>query len=40
MRASSAIAAVFQPVLIAGHEHVDGGLVAPAPVGFAKQMGG
>ncbi len=39
VRASSAIPAVFQPVRISGHDYVDGGLVAPVPVGFAKQMG-
>nr|WP_315187576.1 patatin-like phospholipase family protein [uncultured Albidiferax sp.] len=39
VRASSAVPAVFQPVKIAGREYVDGGLVAPVPVGFAKQMG-
>lgn len=39
VRASSAIPALFQPVLIAGREYVDGGLVAPVPVQFARQMG-
>lgn len=39
VRASSAIPAVFQPVLIAGREYVDGGLVSPVPVLFARQMG-
>lgn len=39
VRASSAVPAVFQPVKIGGREYVDGGLVAPVPVGFAKQMG-
>ncbi len=39
VRASSAVPAVFQPVKIAGHEYVDGGLVAPVPVRFARQMG-
>ena len=39
VRASSAVPAVFQPVLINGREYVDGGLVAPVPVRFAKQMG-
>jgi NTE family protein len=39
VRASSAIPAIFQPVLIAGREYVDGGLVAPVPVGYAQQMG-
>ena len=39
VRASSAIPAVFQPVSIAGREYVDGGLVSPVPVRFARQMG-
>jgi NTE family protein len=39
VRASSAIPAVFQPVPISGREYVDGGLVAPVPVEFARQMG-
>ena len=39
VRASSAIPAVFQPVLISNREYVDGGLVAPVPVQFARQMG-
>ena len=39
VRASSAVPAVFQPVKIGGHEYVDGGLVAPVPVRFARQMG-
>jgi NTE family protein len=39
VRASSAVPAVFQPVLINGREYVDGGLVAPVPVRYAKQMG-
>ncbi len=39
VRASSAVPAVFQPVSIAGHEYVDGGLVSPVPVRFAKAMG-
>lgn len=39
VRASSAIPAVFQPVSISGHEYVDGGLVAPVPVSYARQMG-
>lgn len=39
VRASSAIPAVFEPVLIAGREYVDGGLVAPVPVQFTRQMG-
>lgn len=39
VRASSAVPAVFQPVRIGGREYVDGGLVAPVPVHFARQMG-
>jgi len=39
VRASSAVPAVFQPVKIAGREYVDGGLVSPVPVRWARQMG-
>jgi len=39
VRASSAVPAVFQPVRIAGREYVDGGLVSPVPVRYARQMG-
>ncbi|MBZ8143805.1 esterase, partial [Rubrivivax gelatinosus] len=39
VRASSAVPAVFQPVTIGGREYVDGGLVSPVPVRFARQMG-
>jgi NTE family protein len=39
VRASSAVPSVFQPVSIGGHTYVDGGLVAPVPVRFAKEMG-
>jgi NTE family protein len=39
VRASSAVPAVFQPVAINGREYVDGGLVSPVPVRFARQMG-
>ena len=39
VRASSAVPAVFQPVKIGAHEYVDGGLVAPVPVRFARRMG-
>lgn len=39
VRASSAVPAVFQPVTINGREYVDGGLAAPVPVRFARQMG-
>ena len=39
VRASSAVPAIFQPVKISGHEYVDGGLVSPVPVRYARQMG-
>jgi NTE family protein len=39
VRASSAVPAVFLPVRISGRDYVDGGLVAPVPVQFARQMG-
>jgi len=39
VRASSAVPAVFQPVKIGNREYVDGGLVSPVPVRFARQMG-
>jgi NTE family protein len=39
VRASSAVPAIFQPVKIGTREYVDGGLVAPVPVRFARQMG-
>lgn len=39
VRASSAVPSVFQPVRIGTHEYVDGGLVAPVPVRYARQMG-
>jgi NTE family protein len=39
VRASSAVPAVFQPVRIGEREYVDGGLVAPVPVRFAREMG-
>ncbi len=39
VRASSAVPAVFVPVKINGREYVDGGLVAPVPVRYARQMG-
>lgn len=39
VRASSAVPALFQPVRIGGREYVDGGLVAPVPVRFARDMG-
>jgi NTE family protein len=39
VRASSAVPAVFLPVKIGTHEYVDGGLVSPVPVRYARQMG-
>ena len=39
VRASSSVPGVFQPVNISGHTYVDGGLVAPVPVRFAREMG-
>jgi len=39
VRASSAVPGVFQPVTIGSRTYVDGGLVAPVPVRFAKEMG-
>ena len=39
VRASSAVPSVFQPVRIGTHSYVDGGLVAPVPVRFAREMG-
>lgn len=39
VRASSAVPAVFLPVRIGGAEYVDGGLVAPVPVRYAREMG-
>jgi NTE family protein len=39
VRASSAVPAVFLPVRIGEHEYVDGGLVAPVPVRYARDMG-
>lgn len=39
VRASSAVPAVFVPVKIGAAEYVDGGLVAPVPVRYARQMG-
>lgn len=40
VRASSAVPAIFPPVKISGREYVDGGLVSPVPVRYARQMGG
>jgi NTE family protein len=39
VRASSAVPGVFWPVKVGQREYVDGGLVAPVPVKFARQMG-
>lgn len=39
VRASSSVPGVFQPVRIGSHSYVDGGLVAPVPVHFAREMG-
>ena len=39
VRASSAVPSVFQPVKIGSREYVDGGLVAPVPVRYAREMG-
>ncbi|MEZ7883382.1 MAG: patatin-like phospholipase family protein [Brachymonas denitrificans] len=40
VRASSAVPGVFEPVRIGSREYVDGGLVAPVPVNYARQLGG
>lgn len=39
VRASSSVPGVFQPVVINGHEYVDGGLVHPVPVRVARSLG-
>ena len=39
VRASSSVPVFFQPVTINGQDYVDGGLVAPVPVGVARAMG-
>jgi NTE family protein len=39
VRASSAVPGVFQPVRIGERLYVDGGLVSPVPVRFAREMG-
>lgn len=39
VRASSSVPSVFQPVKIGERSYVDGGLVAPVPVRFAREMG-
>jgi len=39
VRASCSLPSIFEPVKIAGHEYVDGGLVSPVPASFARRMG-
>jgi NTE family protein len=39
VRASSSVPGVFQPVRIGENNYVDGGLVAPVPVRYAREMG-
>ncbi len=39
VRASSSVPGVFQPVKIGKKSYVDGGLVAPVPVRFVREMG-
>lgn len=39
VRASSSVPGVFQPTVIGGYEYVDGGLVSPVPIRYAKQLG-
>jgi NTE family protein len=39
VRASSSVPSLFEPVKIGAREFVDGGLVSPVPVRFARQMG-
>lgn len=39
VRASSAVPALFLPVRIGANEYVDGGLVSPVPVRYAREMG-
>jgi len=39
VRASSAVPAVFLPVRVGSQEYVDGGLVSPVPVRYAREMG-
>ncbi len=38
VRPSCRVPGVFQPEVISGKEYVDGGLVAPVPVSYARQM--
>ncbi len=39
VRASSSVPSLFEPVRIGNREYVDGGLVSPVPVHYARQMG-
>lgn len=39
VRASSSVPGVFQPVKIGERSYVDGGLVSPVPVQYAREMG-
>ena len=39
VRASCSVPGVFQPAFISGKDYVDGGLVAPVPASYARQMG-
>jgi len=39
VRASSSVPAIFQSVHIGNRDYVDGGLAAPVPVRFAREMG-
>jgi NTE family protein len=39
VRASSAVPGLFQPVKVGERSYVDGGLVSPVPVRFAREMG-
>ena len=39
VRASCSLPSIFDPVKIAGHEYVDGGLVSPVPASSARKMG-
>lgn len=39
VRASSSVPGVFQPVKIGERNYVDGGLVSPVPVQYAREMG-
>jgi NTE family protein len=39
VRASCSVPGVFQPAVISNKEYIDGGLVAPVPASYARQMG-